>query len=132
MNRIAPFLLCLSVIIQSGCIPKKGDALREHLVGTWDLTDHCNEYGTLTFNSDNTGSMWVNDECVVGSDCLNVLPFNWTLDKETGVVNVIYYAGGSALVICSSIEHTAPPSETAVITEETQVVFFYGNTFEHR
>lgn len=132
MNRITLFLLCLFVISQSGCIPKKGDALREHLVGTWDLTDHCHPYGTIAFNSDNSGSIWLDDECLYGDDCMHVLPFDWTLDEETGLVRVVYDASGSALIICSSIEHTAPPSETDVITEETQVVFFYGNTFEHR
>lgn len=127
------FLILTGVVIgQTGCIPKKENKVRENLVGTWDLTNHCHEFGTMSFDSDNTGTIWVNDECIVGSSCLNVLPFNWTLDEESGLLRVMYDPSGSALMVCSDIQSIAPPSETEVITENTQVIFFYGYTFEHR
>ena len=132
MKNLLTVILIGLVVGQTGCVPKKENKIRENLVGTWDLTNHCFEFGTIIFDSDNTGTLWVNDECVLGNECLNVLPFDWTLDEESGLLRIMYDPSGSALMICSSIEHTAPPTETEVITENTQVIFFYGYTFEHR
>lgn len=133
MKKALVFASIAALFSMSSCIknPNK-DQIRENLVGTWDLTNHCYEYGTLTFDSDNTGSVWVNDECLVGNACLNVLPFDWTLDEESGLLSIYYDPSGSALMICSSIEHTAPPSETEILTKDTQVIYVYGYTFEHR
>lgn len=132
MKKLLLLLSVTALIGQTGCIPKKENKIRENLLGTWDLTNHCFEFGTMAFDSDNTGTLWVNDECIVGSGCLNVLPFDWTLDEESGLLRVMYDPSGSALMVCSSIQQTAPPSETEVITENTQIIYFYGYTFEHR
>jgi len=131
MKHLLPIALLGLVILQSGCIKKK-DVLKEHMSGSWDITNYCDDYGTMIFDNDNTGQLHVNDECLVGSSCLNLLPFDWTVDEKSGLLTVTYDASGLALMICGSIEHTAPPSENAVVTKETQTIGFYGYTFTKR
>lgn len=132
MRIILSVLLVSTLLVgQSGCIPKK-DVLKEHMSGSWDLTNHCYEYGFLVFDGDGSGTIQVNDECEVGYSCLNVLPFDWTVDEKTGVLNISYDPSGSALMICSSIEHTAPPAESLIVSKDTEMVVLYGYTFTKR
>lgn len=132
MKKLLLACLSLTILAQYGCVPKKDNALEEHLLGTWDLVGHCDEFGSMRFDGDQSGTLWVNDECLVGNECLNVLPFDWTLNNETGELRVVYDPSGSALMICSDIQNTAPPSELIIFTEETQVIGFYGYAFEHQ
>lgn len=131
MRKLIPLMISIVMIGQYGCIKKK-DKLKDHVVGSWDVTNHCDEFGYMSFDGDNTGQIWVNDECQVGSSCINVLPFDWTLDESTGLLTVSYDPSGSALMVCSDIQQVAPPAETTIISEDTPMIVFFGYSFVKR
>ncbi|MBI1286818.1 MAG: hypothetical protein GC178_04495 [Flavobacteriales bacterium] len=132
MRRVFSILFLSALLIgQSGCLKKK-DVLKEHMTGSWDVNNYCDEFGTMIFDNDNTGQLHVNEECEVGSSCLNVLPFDWAVDEKTGLLTVTYDPSGSALMVCSSIQQTAPPAESTIVSKDTQVIIFYGYSFTKR
>lgn len=132
-NIIKSSLLAL-VIIQSGCIKK--ESISDYLVRSdyWNLTNHCYEFGFLLFRSDGSGTLSVNDECVVGYPCFNLLPFNWSVDEKTGVVSVMYNNQSSAQLICSqgisSNSGIYPSTELITVSTSTSVIVLQGYTFQ--
>lgn len=135
MRRILPFILVTLLIGQTGCIPNK-DAIKEHLTGSWDLTNHCHEFGFVMFNSDGSGTLSVNEECVVGYWCINLLPFNWSVDEKSGLLTVTYNNQSTAQLICSqgisSNSGIYPARETAIVSESTSIISLQGYTFSDR
>ncbi len=135
MQRLLPVLFSVLTMVQIGCIPNK-DAIKDHMTGSWDLTDHCHEFGFVLFRSDGSGTLSVFDDCVVGYSCINVLPFHWSVDEKAGILTVTYDNQSTAQFICSegtsSNSGIHPATETSIVSSETQVIALQGYTFEKR
>jgi hypothetical protein len=130
MNRFRYAFLLLTLATQVGCIEK--ETIADHLVdsGYWDLTGHCDEFGFVLFKSDQTGTLKVNDECVVGFPCMNLLPFTWTVDESSGLLTVRYSNESSAMVVCSDNNGQVNPAiETTVVTTTSSIISLFGNVF---
>jgi len=132
MNRILSALILVMLTAQVGC--KEKMTISEHLVssGYWDLIGHCDEFGFVLFKNDLTGTLKVNDECVVGFPCMNLVPFTWTVDEATGILTVRYTNESSAMMVCSDNNGQVNPSiETTFVTIESTMISLFGNVFRN-
>lgn len=134
MKNITLLLVAFILAGQIGCIKK--DAIKDHLVGSWDLTNHCHEGGFLLFSSDGTGSLSVFEDCVVGYSCINVLPFDWSVEEKTGLLSVTYDNENTAQFICSEGTSTNsgiyPATETTIVSTTTSIISLQGYAFKER
>jgi hypothetical protein len=125
----------LIVLMGTGCTEKP--SIADHLIDaeSWRLTGHCDEFGFVTFRPDGSGVLIVDDECVVGFPCINSLPFNWTVDEDSGLLTVIYNNQSSAQLICSegisSNSGIYPATETTIVGTETVLISLQGYLFEN-
>lgn len=134
MKRLFLLLLLPLFVGQTGC-KKEQDKLEEHIIGSWDLVNHCDEFGTLSFDG-NSGRIWVNEACISSgsNDCLYVLPFDWSVDAETGILTIVYDNESSAQLICSVGQSQnngiQPSTEIVAISTNTTLITLQGWTFE--
>lgn len=127
--------LLMIALMSAGCVKKP--SISDRLTDTefWRLTEHCHEFGFVTFRTDGSGTLSVNDECVVGYPCINLLPFNWTVNEDSGLLTVIYNNQSTAQLICSqgisSNSSIYPATETTIVGTETVLISLQGYLFEN-
>lgn len=122
----------LFIVLLSGCFKTEEEKQKEQLVGNWFIVGHCHELGHVSFLENNEGTIRVNDECLVGDDCINSLPFNWTLSD--GTVFVSYDFTGFSGIICDDVLGPSgePSPESFEFSENTEVISLYGYVFEYQ
>lgn len=121
-------LLLLGVLV---ACEKEEDLIKDNLTESYfNLTNHCDEFGFVKFDSDGGGSMFYDQECVVGYECQYVLPIEWSLSGNRLTVD---YINNTATVICSDFspeEIQIPVSESINFTESTKTLVLQGLTFK--